>query len=146
MAKTKFDMNTPLGMAGGIWAALQLETNEKVPEFIANLDPKVLAAAQVFLGDWLPKQKFAKNALKNNDMRNGAGYGIQSVGVRGLMEEFGIAGVGATGNDLQDDDILAVAIEGDYYGDDEYDDDVDVINDDVLGEEYEDEDDDVIWE
>lgn len=158
MAGMKFDTNTPIGIAAGLWLAGQLE-GEKIPDFWKNLDPKMKGAALVFAGDWLPKQKFLKNAVKNADMRSGGGAGLQAAGIQTLMEEFGVAGVGQ--NRLTDDDYLVVAIEGDYdidvinedvLGDDEYEDDIDVINEDVLGDDDDygddddDDEDDVIWD
>lgn len=156
MANQKFDFNTPLGIAGGLWAGNMLD-NENMPQFIQDLNPQMKAAALVFLGSWLPKQKFAKNAVKSAELRDGVGAGITASGVQTLLEEFGFAGVGATGQ-LRDDDILAVAIEGDYdddiavvnadeYDDEEYEDDIDVINadvlaEDVLSEDWSDDDDD----
>jgi len=140
MAKgTKFDMNKPLGIAGGVWLAKQLES-DKMPAFVQDLDPRMVAAGLVFVGDWLPKQSFAKNAIKNADLREGAGAGIQAVGILSLMEEFGMAGIGQGSKQLRDDDILAVAIEGHIDDDD----DLDIVNADVLSEDYDDDDLDVV--
>ena len=163
----KFNINTPLGIAGGLWLVSMLE-GDRMPGFWKDLNPQLKAGILVFAGDFLPRQKFARNFLKNAQLREGLGAGFQAAGIKTLMEEFGLAGVGQTTR-LRDDDILAVAIEGDYYDaydedvlgeddidvinddivdDDEYQDDIRVINEDVLGNEDDDDDDDdddVIW-
>ena len=133
----KFDFNTPMGIAGGVFLAGMLD-GDKMPAFWQDLDPKMKAAALVFAGDWLPKQKFVKGAIKSGPMRDGAGAGLQAMGIQQLLQEFDvIQGIGQS--QLRDDDILAVAIEGDDY----YDDDLDVVNDDVLADDdYDDDDDD----
>jgi len=133
MAAQKFSINTPLGIAGGIFIANLME-GDKMPDFWKNLDPNMKGAALVFAGDFLPKQKFVKNAIKGGDMRDGLGAGLQATGIRILMEENNVLnGIGQSRR-LKDDDILAVAIEGDA---DDYD-DLDVVNDDILSDDYED--------
>lgn len=144
-----FDTNKAMGMAGAIWGTGQLIKQD----FYTNLNvpTNIEAIAMVFLGDWVPKQQFARNALKNDSMRNGLGSGLEAMGIINLLESFGVGNVGAMGQ-LRDDDILAVAIEGtddedyedvsDYMEDEEDisfvdgdDDDIDVVNEDVLGDD-----------
>ncbi len=143
MAKKKgkaFNMQKAGGMAAGLWAGSKLAEQD----FLTNLDidERLLNAGYVFLGDWLPKQKFMVNGINNPDLRDGLGTGLMALGILGLMDEFNISGVGQS-RKLRDDDILAVAIEGqddemytDYDDSDidedilAEDDDLDTINDD----------------
>jgi len=169
----KFNINKPLGVGIGVWGANMLEADQ-MPQFWKDLNPQMKAAALIFAGDFLPKQKFVKGFIKNGDMRDGIGSGLMAVGVQTLLEEFNmLSGVGQSRTQLRDDDILMVAIEGDYDDDDldvvnadvlsddddYYDDDLDVVNADVLSDSHEDDymdddyidddeddDDDTVWD
>jgi len=139
MAKLDFNFKRAGGMAGGLYAVTKLDTMD----FVQNLDPKLAAAGKIFLGDWLPKQKFVSGMVKDKNLVDGVGLGIMANGITGLMSEFGISGIGESV--LADDDILAVAIEGDA-SDEEFDffsgiDDLDTINDDDLDTINDDDDD-----
>lgn len=122
-----FSFEKALGLGGGVFAGVKLSGMD----MLADYDPKLVAIGKVFLGDWLPKQKFAQG-IGSPDLMRAAGDGLAADGMRDLLVEFEvISGVGA----LEDDDILAVAIEG---IDDESlsgDDDIDSINEDILGDD-----------
>ncbi len=105
-----------------------------------TVDPRLRAAGKFILGSWFPKQKFAKGML-NSDMLEGAGASLKVHGADELLGALGVAGFEE--DVLGEDDYLAVAVEGidDIYTDDGIgaDDDLDVVSEDVLGDDEEDE-------
>lgn len=148
----KLGINTSklIGIAGGVLAKKKgLDTLGFLNDNIS--DPKMRALAKIAVGEFGPKQSFVKDMVKDSDMLNGAGDAIVALGIADLLTEMNIGNLGA----LEDGDDLAVAIEGiddmDTVNDDDRRyrrsrrDDIDVVDDDVLGDDDEDTmDDDVL--
>lgn len=122
-----------IGMSGSVFADAKF-LNDFLGKYIT--DPKMKAVAKIAIGEFAPKQDFVKNLLKDQDILNGAGDGLTVIGIKELLAEMGFAGIGAP----SDTDELAVVIEGvedtdmdeDILGED---DDLNVVNEDVLGDD-----------
>lgn len=135
------DVNKLMGMAAGAYGNTLIK---KIPG-TGSLNPKILAAAKILGGQWLPNQSFAKGALANDSMRNGIGDALIYEGVKDLMAGFGISGLHRS--KPRGNEFLAVSIEGlddaanvnaDVLAADEYDigesvlsDDLNAVNDDL---------------
>lgn len=146
-SKGMIDVNQLIGTAAGVFVVRKLVP--KIPG-TGNLDPKIMAAGKIFLGQWLPKQDFAKKALANDGIREGVGTALVVSGVTDLLEGFGIAGLRKR-TKPRGNEFLAVSIEGlekaddvsedvlgdDELGEDDYEigDDLDTVNDDEMGDD-----------
>ncbi len=115
-------------IGGGIFADRKF-INEQLTKFID--DDKMRAVAKIAIGEFLPKQDFAKNLVKDQDLLDGFGASMTVVGIEELMTSMNIAGMG---EDVSDDDSLAVVLDGvdDIDGSD-MNADIDTVNEDVLG-------------
>lgn len=158
--KQAFNITKLAGLAGGVWSAPQID---RLLDMVNITDPKMKAGAKVFAGEFLPKQKFIKDIVKNDVITSSVGDGISAMGLAQIMKEFGLAEDVLGADDMEDFDEkfdLSVVIEGlddteeDLYGDDDDEgDDLDTVNEDVLGalddldtvneDDYDDEEDDL---
>jgi hypothetical protein len=123
------------GMAGGVLADKKF-VDEQLGKFIT--DPKLKAVAKIALGEYGMKLDFVRGIVKDDNITDGVGAAFTVNGINELMTEMGIAGMGQ----VDDDTELAVAIEGidDIDTDDDMsgDDDIDTVNEDVLGDDDDD--------
>lgn len=133
--KSGMEINTSklIGMAGGVFAKSKF-LDDFLDKYIT--DPKMKAVALIAIGEYAPKQDFVKNFMKDEEILRGGGDALTVMGIKNLLAEMGIAGIGAA----NDKDELAVVIEGveetdmdeDILGED---DDLNVVNEDVLGDD-----------
>ncbi|MEO5350756.1 MAG: hypothetical protein H7836_14095 [Magnetococcus sp. YQC-3] len=143
--------NKLIGLAAGAFGNNLIK---KIPG-TGKMNPKLLSALKIVGGEWLPKQQFAKSALQNDAMRQAAGDALIYEGVKELMAGFGIAGMRQR-TKPRGNEFLAVSIEGldkadevnaDVLAEDEFEigeeinedvvngDDLDTVNEDILGED-----------
>lgn len=123
-----------LGKAGGVFIDAKF-LDSFLTDTLKISDPKMKAVGKIVLGEFAPKQDFIKSFMKDQDILDGGGDAISTLGIKELLAEMGFAGIGAA----NDNDELAVVIEGvensdmdeDVLGDD--DDDLNVVNEDILG-------------
>jgi len=126
------DLMKYLGMAGGIFAdAKGLEAMD----WFTALDPKAKAGIKIAIGEFGPK--FIKPYAKGNDaIIDGAGTSLQVIGLKDLMTEFNIAGIG---ENVMGDDDLEVELDGIDDVDDEDDDEMNgdgyIVAEDVMGDD-----------
>jgi len=124
------DVMKYLGMAGGIFADTK---GLEAMTWFTDLDPKAKAGIKIALGEFAPK--FIKPYAKGNDsLIDGAGVSLQVIGLKDLMSEFNIAGLG---EDVMGDDDLEVELDGI----DDIDEDDDEMNEGILAEDIMGEDD-----
>jgi hypothetical protein len=132
-SKMGIDTSKLIGMAGGVFAESKF-LSDFLGKYIT--DPKMKAVALIAIGEYAPKQDFVKNFMKDEAILRGGGDALTVMGIKNLLAEMGIAGIGAP----TDTDELAVVIEGvessdmdeDVLGDD---DDLNVVNEDILGDD-----------
>lgn len=129
-----FNTSKLIGMAGGTFVEAKF-LDDFLGKYIT--DPKMKAVAMIAIGEYAPKQDFVKNFMKDEEILKGAGDALTVLGIKSLLAEMGIAGIGAPDDEK---DELAVVIEGvedtdmdeDILGED---DDLNVVNEDVLGDD-----------
>lgn len=134
-SKKMMGLNTSklMGMAGGVYGEAKI-----VKDFLGKYitDPKMQAVAYIAIGEFAPKQDFVRGIVKDQDILDGVGNAFTVIGIKNLLAEMGVAGIGAA----NDNDELAVVIEGvedtdmdeDVLGDD---DDLNIVNEDILGDD-----------
>lgn len=133
------DLQETLGLAIGIYGGVKIE--DLIPQ-LANMDPNIKAVGKIAVGQFGKNMPMVRNFIKDDSLRKGIGSGLASEGIRELLQGMGlIQGIGAP---LDDDDELAVVIEGiddiDSVNADVLGEDIPSVNADVLGEDEEDED------
>lgn len=124
--KNPWDFEEMGGMAAGVYVAPMIDT--MLPASM-NLDPKIIAGGKIFVGHQLASGKWGGGG----SLMKGGGLALQVKGIEDLMRGFGLI--------QGDDDDLVVSIEGiddedpdDVSGDD----DIDTVNEDVLGDDDDD--------